>query len=145
VNRARRATLVALAVIVAVYAVTWLSFPSGMSADADSISFPASLFASGLGQEETQTVLDRSDPDCAGAELPIIPLNCSTTDIPTGHRTVVVDDLKQRELLQSDRRSEELVAVDVGIPRHGREVGMTEVLGNEAGGTELLAEPGPQR
>jgi len=37
------------------------------------------------------------------------------------------------ELLQPTRRSEELVAVDVRVACDGREVGVAEVLGDEAG------------
>ena len=46
------------------------------------------------------------------------------------------------ELLKSADRIEELVAVDVRIPRDGREIGMAEVLGDEARVAELLPEPG---
>jgi hypothetical protein len=46
------------------------------------------------------------------------------------------------ELLQATCGREELVAVDVRVARHRREVGMTEVLGDEAGVAALLAEPG---
>jgi hypothetical protein len=46
------------------------------------------------------------------------------------------------ELLQSTCGREELVAVDVRVARHRREVGMTEVLGDKAGVADLLAEPG---
>ena len=35
----------------------------------------------------------------------------------------------------------ELVAIDVRVASHGREVGVAEVLGYEAGVPELLAEP----
>jgi hypothetical protein len=45
------------------------------------------------------------------------------------------------ELLQPAGRGEELVAVDVGAC-DGREVGMAEILGDEAGVAELLPEPG---
>ena len=37
---------------------------------------------------------------------------------------------------------EELVTIDVGVARDGREVGVTEVFGDEAGVTKLLTEPG---
>ncbi len=46
------------------------------------------------------------------------------------------------ELLQSARRGEQLFPIDVRIPRDGREIGVAEVLGDEAGVAELLAEPG---
>jgi hypothetical protein len=46
-----------------------------------------------------------------------------------------------RKLLQPPCRSEEFVAVDVCVARHSREVGVAEVLGDEAGVPDLLAEP----
>jgi hypothetical protein len=45
------------------------------------------------------------------------------------------------DLLQPGRRIEELVAVDVRVARDRREVGVTEVLGDEAGVADFLAEP----
>ncbi len=53
---------------------------------------------------------------------------------------LVVD--RSGELLESARSIEELVAVDVRVASHGREVGVAEVLGDEAGVAELLAQPG---
>ena len=47
-----------------------------------------------------------------------------------------------RQLLQSTCRGEELHAVDVRVARNCREVGVAEVLGDEARVAELLAEPG---
>ncbi len=49
------------------------------------------------------------------------------------------------ELLEPARRGEELVAVDVGVARDGREIGVAEVLGDEAGVADLFAEPGSRR
>jgi hypothetical protein len=46
------------------------------------------------------------------------------------------------ELLQPARCGEELVAVHVCVARDSRKVGVTEVLGDEAGVADLLAEPG---
>ena len=46
------------------------------------------------------------------------------------------------ELLEPSRRVEELVAIDVRVARDGREVGVAEVLGDETGVAELLAQPG---
>ncbi len=46
------------------------------------------------------------------------------------------------EFLESTRRLEQLLAVDVGVARNGREVGVAEVLGDEPGVAALLPEPG---
>src|SRR5438552_14253167 len=45
------------------------------------------------------------------------------------------------ELLQPARRLEELLAVDVRVACDSREVGVAEVLGDEAGVADFLAEP----
>src|SRR5712692_9758131 len=50
--------------------------------------------------------------------------------------------LRDGELLQPARCGEEFVAVDVCVARHGREVGVTKVFGDEAGVAQLLPEPG---
>ena len=55
---------------------------------------------------------------------------------PTGFRP------RSGEVLQPSRRDEELVPVDVRVARDRREVGVAEILGDEAGVAELLAEPG---
>jgi hypothetical protein len=46
------------------------------------------------------------------------------------------------ELLESARRFEQFLAVDVRVPRDRREVGVAEVLGDEPSVAELLTEPG---
>jgi hypothetical protein len=50
--------------------------------------------------------------------------------------------LRGGELLKSTSGIEEFVAVDVRVSRDGREVGVAEVLGDEARIAELLPEPG---
>ena len=49
---------------------------------------------------------------------------------------------RRGELLQAAGRVEELFAVNVRVPRDGREVGVAEVLGDEARVAEFLPEPG---
>src|SRR3954454_7120632 len=49
---------------------------------------------------------------------------------------------RRGELLQAAGRVAELFAVNVRVPRDGREVGVAEVLGDEARVAELLPEPG---
>ena len=50
--------------------------------------------------------------------------------------------LRSRELLQSTCGVVELLAIDVRVASHGREVGVSEVLGDEAGVAALLPQPG---
>jgi hypothetical protein len=50
--------------------------------------------------------------------------------------------LRSGELLQPTRRFEKLLPVDVRVPRDRREVGVSEVLGDESRVTQLLAQPG---
>ena len=49
------------------------------------------------------------------------------------------------ELLESTRRLEQLVAVDMCVACDRGEVGVAEVFGDEAGVAELLTEPGRRR
>ena len=49
---------------------------------------------------------------------------------------------RRRQLLQPPGGSEELASVDVRVARDRREVGVAEVLGDEARIAELLPEPG---
>jgi hypothetical protein len=58
---------------------------------------------------------------------------------PVRRRTLL---RRSGELLKSSGRLEQLVAVDVRVASHGREVGVAEVLGDEAGVATLLAQPG---
>src|SRR5436305_1294233 len=61
---------------------------------------------------------------------------------PNAHRSAPPTLFGHGELLQPARRRKELVAVDVRVARHGREIGVAEVLGDEAGVAQLLPEPG---
>jgi hypothetical protein len=101
-SRALRATCLVLAVLVGLFAATWLSLPrQGLPVDAGSISFPASLFAKGLDEAETRTVPNASDPDCFGAKAGDLgfPASCSTHEVPTGRDVLLPDDLKQRVIV----------------------------------------------
>jgi len=80
------------------FAVAWVTSPSGTEADTEALSPPARLLAVGLGQPVTRTVaVDPSDPRCEGLGGIGFPTDCPTKEEPTGKKNVSVDDLRQRE------------------------------------------------